>query len=592
MATHDSIAAEDAKREASAAWDALFTAPTASARRARTTLAHDARPLARAWSLLTLGYHALFFGAHPLAARAPLAEAKALFEASADRHGFILAETGLARLQVIDGAPGASGERLRELEHEARRVLPVEDRFWFLDVRAVAHFFCGELDAAIRALYEALDALRDTAATQKRALVMSNLAAALVVVGDYEAAHELASGALAILAEPSLVRVAHANLAEALAGLGDYARAAKIADQMLEDAEDAAGGGQNQRLAIAAEIYAHEGRLDDAARAARDAAAVHEAFPVGFNEVHALWSAAVVADARGAADAALRFEAAAEAAARQRHAAIECKALARLAERLAGRGDFAAAYAVQRQLLAAQAARITHHASAHYRLRMDHELTRTRAERDRELEKRRETEEVNGELARLNAELQHRMIQIEALQAQLAVEALHDPLTQLYNRRYLDSVVPGLIGSAERRSAPLAVALVDLDHFKLVNDRHGHPAGDGVLRELGRVLPMAIRPADIVCRYGGEEFCVVLPDADAVGAEKVLASIAARLRDLRLEWNGTMLGGFTFSAGVAVLGEHGATFGELLAAADRALYRAKDAGRNRVLIAEGGATAC
>jgi diguanylate cyclase (GGDEF)-like protein len=88
-----------------------------------------------------------------------------------------------------------------------------------------------------------------------------------------------------------------------------------------------------------------------------------------------------------------------------------------------------------------------------------------------------------------------------------------------------------------------------------------------------------------VCRYGGEEFCIVLPDADGAGAEKALASLAARLRDLRVSWNDSTLGGFTFSAGVAVLGEQGATFAELLDAADRALYQAKDAGRDRILVA-------
>ena len=187
---------------------------------------------------------------------------------------------------------------------------------------------------------------------------------------------------------------------------------------------------------------------------------------------------------------------------------------------------------------------------------------------------------------RLNSDLQHKMIQVEALQAQLAVEAVHDPLTQLFNRRYLDSVMPGLLGAAERRGTSLALALVDLDHFKEVNDRHGHPAGDVVLREIGRVLPMALRPSDIVCRYGGEEFCIVLPDADGPGAEKALSSLAARLRDLRVEWQGRTLGGFTFSAGVAVLGQHGRGFSDLLSAADRAMYEAKEAGRNRIFIAE------
>src|SRR4029078_10244668 len=131
---------------------------------------------------------------------------------------------------------------------------------------------------------------------------------------------------------------------------------------------------------------------------------------------------------------------------------------------------------------------------------------------------------------------------------------------------------------------PLALALVDLDHFKQVNDRYGHPAGDVVLREIGRVLPHSLGPSDVVCRYGGEEFCLVLPDADGFGAEKALASLAARLRDLRVTWDGKTLGGFSFSAGVAVLGVHGTTFMELLAAGARALCAGERAGRNRAFV--------
>jgi diguanylate cyclase (GGDEF)-like protein len=315
--------------------------------------------------------------------------------------------------------------------------------------------------------------------------------------------------------------------------------------------------------------------------------AIYADYPGGLNEAHARWAEAVVADAkddRGVAIALL--QAAAEAAQRHRYLPGECKAWARLAERHAEARNFEAAYACSRKLLTAQTERLSHRASAkYYLLRVQHELTHAREERDRALLQRQETERLNQELARLNADLTHKMIQVEALQAQLAVEAVHDPLTQLFNRRYLDSVMPGLIGAAERRGAPLALALVDLDHFKLVNDRHGHPAGDVVLREIGRVLPMSLRPADVVCRYGGEEFCIVLPDADGSGAEKALTSLAARLRDLRVPWNGATLGGFTFSAGVAVLGAHGNSFADLLHAADRSLYEAKNAGRDRILVA-------
>jgi diguanylate cyclase (GGDEF)-like protein len=586
MATDDSTAAHPAAR---AAWDAHFRAPEAGVEHARAMHAAATDPAERGWHALTIAYHALFFSSQPASARPLLDDARASFTRVGDRRGELLVDVGFARLAVTEGAPVAARERLQALEAEMRDALTAEDLFWYFDVVAAAHFFTDAFDEAIRYLYEALDVLRGVDAPAKLSAIMSNLAAALVAVGDHAPAAELASAALADLGDghPQLVLFALANLAEALAGLDEYARAAEVVDSMLAEARHASRESeQNHWFAIAAEVYAHEGRIDDAVRAARAARDVRDAFPAGYNDVHALWSDAVVAGACDADDAIARLEAAAEAAARRRYPGVLCKALARLAQSYVGRGDFELAYRASRRLLDAQSSRLAQRASARYsQLRHEYELRHVRSERDRELEKRREVEALNAELARLNADLQHKMIQIEALQAQLAVEVLHDPLTQLFNRRYLDSVVPGLLGSAERRGSALSLALVDLDHFKLVNDRYGHSAGDAVLREMGRVLPMALRAADIVCRYGGEEFCVVLPDADATGADKVLASLAARLRDLRVEWNGQSLGGFTFSAGVALYGVHGITLGELLGAADRALYEAKDAGRNRVHVA-------
>jgi diguanylate cyclase (GGDEF)-like protein len=159
---------------------------------------------------------------------------------------------------------------------------------------------------------------------------------------------------------------------------------------------------------------------------------------------------------------------------------------------------------------------------------------------------------------------------------------MQDPLTHLFNRRYLDTALPGLIASASRRGEPLSLALVDLDHFKRINDRYGHQAGDAVLVQIGQLFANAFRPSDIFCRYGGEEFCVVLPDTDGNGALTALASLAVRLRELAVQWEAHAIEGLTFSAGVAVYPQHGRTFAGLVASADRALYTAKGAGRDRV----------
>lgn len=582
---------------AASLWAQHFREPERAYARARTYIDDPSLddPQLIAWSGLTLAYHHLFFTGKPIEAREWITSARKDFEAIDDRRGMLLAEIASARLAIVEGSGSAARDRLLAIYAEAQQILPPEDRFWLLNAVGAAHYFTDELDGAIRYLYEALEALRLAPPSPQHPTVMSNLAAALVTVGDYAPARELADAALAELAQfdnPQVVMFARSNLAEALVGGGDLDRALATVDQMLSGAAvTARRAAQNHYLAIAAEVYACHDRIADAAGCAETARAIYADFPGGFNEAHSRWADAVVADAQGQDDAAIaKLAAAADAARRCKYLPIECKAWDRLAQRRAERGDFASAYACARELLRAQTQRLSHRASAkYYLLRVQYELSHARDERDRALAQRVEAERVNRELERLNSDLQHKMVQVEALQAQLEVEAVRDPLTQLFNRRYLDSVTSGLIGAALRRGSPLALALVDLDHFKEVNDRHGHPAGDLVLSEIGRVLPMSLRPADVVCRYGGEEFCIVLPDASGEGAAKALASLAARLRDLRVQLNGQSLGGFTFSAGIAVLGEDGTTMPQLLQAADLALYKAKDAGRDRVLIAAANA---
>jgi len=170
----------------------------------------------------------------------------------------------------------------------------------------------------------------------------------------------------------------------------------------------------------------------------------------------------------------------------------------------------------------------------------------------------------------------------EALRAQ----STKDPLTGLYNRRYLQEMLDREIRRAIRSEQALGILMLDLDHFKKFNDTFGHEAGDAVLRETGSFLVRSIRAEDFVCRYGGEEFVVVLPTADLRAAEARAQRIRAKLRDLVIMHNGRSLGLITASIGVAALPHHGTSEKELLQAADAALYRAKREGRDRVAVAD------
>lgn len=162
--------------------------------------------------------------------------------------------------------------------------------------------------------------------------------------------------------------------------------------------------------------------------------------------------------------------------------------------------------------------------------------------------------------------------------------AITDALTGLNNRRYLDTHLATLVERSSRRSRPLSVLITDIDHFKLINDVHGHEGGDDVLREFARRVRGAVRGADLACRYGGEEFVVVMPDTTAA----VAAQIAERLRGtvaaepFRISASGASVT-VTTSVGIATLEMDGEGAGELIRRADQALYQAKNSGRNRVV---------
>jgi len=163
--------------------------------------------------------------------------------------------------------------------------------------------------------------------------------------------------------------------------------------------------------------------------------------------------------------------------------------------------------------------------------------------------------------------------------------SLRDPLTGLFNRRFMEEALSLEIAKAARHGKTLGVIMLDLDHFKRFNDNHGHLAGDNLLREIGLLLHRHCRSSDIACRYGGEEFTLIMAGADKQVLVKRIEELRAKARKLRVWHLYQWLSGTTFSAGMAIYPDHGATAEVLLKSADHALYRAKETGRNRICVA-------
>jgi len=168
----------------------------------------------------------------------------------------------------------------------------------------------------------------------------------------------------------------------------------------------------------------------------------------------------------------------------------------------------------------------------------------------------------------------------EALQTQ----SVRDGLTGLFNRRYLEEILEREVRRASRATQSLGILMIDLDHFKSFNDTYGHDAGDAVLREIAVSLTKGIRAEDFVCRFGGEEFVVILPTADLASSQMRAERLRTKTKELTILHQGKSMGMITISVGVGVFPIHGTSPRELMAAADAALYEAKRGGRDQVVV--------
>lgn len=188
-----------------------------------------------------------------------------------------------------------------------------------------------------------------------------------------------------------------------------------------------------------------------------------------------------------------------------------------------------------------------------------------------------------------HVQLREHYEEIRSLQARLSEQALRDPLTGLFNRRQLDAQLAPMLQQCRAHGTPLAIVLIDLDHFKRINDAHGHAAGDTVLQALAQLLLRHVRPSDLACRLGGEEFLLVLDNTTLTTATERAETVRQAFEVLRVRAANHDLSA-TLSCGVAAFTGDESRPEALLARADQALYAAKEGGRNRVVV-DGGTQA-
>jgi len=171
------------------------------------------------------------------------------------------------------------------------------------------------------------------------------------------------------------------------------------------------------------------------------------------------------------------------------------------------------------------------------------------------------------------------------LSGKLRDQSIRDPLTGLFNRRYMEETLERELRRAIRNNESVALLMIDIDHFKQFNDTFGHPAGDTLLREFGSFLKQRTRGQDVACRFGGEEFVIILTSSSLEGASQRAEVLREELKHLAVQHVGQVLGAVSISIGVSAYPNHGSGAEELLHVADQALYRAKSEGRDKVVMA-------
>jgi diguanylate cyclase (GGDEF)-like protein len=544
---------------------------------------------AQGWARLTRGFHMIWYST-PKEAAGELSEAQRCFAATGDRAGQLLAEVGLARCAWRDGQFREALQRVLPLRDEGLRVLSGDERGMLLNTIAGC---CSELGQSEQAFAYMYQALRESGGARSHGfdvVLYCNLSHELIQLGDYQQALSYLREGLdrcSRLNNARLFAVLAINLVICLSSMGRAAEAMPDVHRLLQLPADKSGrGAMNAHFETLAIAALHAGDNDLGAELIDRAEVALRTGSVLDERLTLCVAGAELRLARGQPEQALehlRECAASSDAAGGASLRARCDyyhTLAAVHERL---GQAPQALAALRTWQALHVERANLASGARYQAAaLQTELLRLKQELSAIDARRRDTERARAELESANRQLERKIAEVESLQQALRQQATRDFLTGLFNRRHLEDVLPAMLAMAQRDRQPLSVAIIDLDHFKTVNDKHGHAAGDQLLAEFGKLLAAQCRKSDVACRYGGEEFCLLMPRTQASSARRKVQALLRQWSQFCSTAGPDIGGAHTFSAGVAESSVHGAEPAALLEAADEALLQAKRLGRNRV----------
>ncbi len=574
-----------------AAWDQVYLDPVIARATAQQQVEQHGEHEGHGW--LTLALVEARSGDGGLALEA-LERARIFFEPPQDGHALALCDEVLAIQLRRSGDLAACLHLQREID--ARGVLErrPHDRFICHNSRAMTQQALGQPDDALRHFYAALDAAQASGLPGARLTALCNLGGYLQDLFSLDDARTHTTQALQVAQQagaPAGVAIAAANLIVIHHAAGHPADARAMVD-LLRSQAGAIGPAALQRCALALALgHLSVGEIA-AAQRCLDQGGTGDAHD-GDGHIFRTWLQARCWLSRSLPEQArelttrvlrerqveVRSDPPYDLMELHRAAADACEAV----------GDLRGALHCVRQAQALYEELVGRSARARViALQAGHELATAQRERDLALDSRRSAMDDHRRLAQLNDALEQKIVETQSLHARLQEQAVRDPLTGLHNRRHLFDVAPGLLELARRNGRPLCVVLIDLDHFKLLNDTFGHQAGDAVLQRFATLLQRVLRRSDVVCRHGGEEFVAVMPDIDVDGADAVLCRLLDEYQTPPVLDTGTRrLPSCSFSAGIAIFPKHGHTLEQLLSRADRALYRAKSLGRARIERAPG-----